>query len=172
MNVQTVTQTIQLILAPVVMITACSLLLSGLMNRFTRLNDRMRMLSGERFAALRSARQDAGLSQDYFFDYRLKEIDTQIASSLQRQELLRNPLFLLYCSIATFIADMFVIGVTALLNHALVATLALIVFLIGTGAVFLSVVMAILEIARSHHGLREEVERVARLQLPPVDQME
>jgi uncharacterized membrane protein YphA (DoxX/SURF4 family) len=53
MNAEMPPRTIQLILAPVVMVTACAILLAGLLSRFAALNDRLRLLARERLDLLR-----------------------------------------------------------------------------------------------------------------------
>ncbi len=130
-----------------------------------RINDRMRTLAQERFELLRAAHRDTDLRDDLFFQQRLHETDRQLPSLLQRHQLLRNALLLIYCAIATFIVDMFVIGLSAVLNQTLLASLALGVFLIGTTLVFLTILLEILEVIRSHHGLNEEVKNIALLEL-------
>jgi Protein of unknown function (DUF2721) len=47
-NIQTAGKTIQLILAPVVMVTACGVLLNGMLSHYAAINDRIRTLVGER----------------------------------------------------------------------------------------------------------------------------
>lgn len=170
MSAQTVAQTIQLILAPVVMITACAFITNGLMSRFTRINDRMRMLARERFDLLRTATQDVHARDDLFFQQRLSETDNQLPRLLQRHQLLRNALLLLYCAMATFIVDMFVIGTSALFNLELFASIALVIFLVGVALVFATVLLEILEVIRSHHGLNDEVQKISELALPDSEQ--
>lgn len=170
MSAQTVAQTIQLILAPVVMITACAFITNGLMSRFTRINDRMRMLARERFDLLRTASQDARARDDLFFKQRLRETDRQLPMLLQRHQLLRNALLLVYCAIATFIVDMFTIGMSALLHQEILATIALGVFLLGTMILFIAVMLEIVEVIRSHYGLNVEVQHIAELSLDEEDE--
>ncbi len=170
MSAQTVAQTIQLILAPVVMITACAFITNGLMSRFTRINDRMRMLARERFDLLRTASQDTRARDDLFFQQRLRETDRQLPMLLQRHQLLRNALLLVYCAIATFIVDMFTIGLSALLKQEILATIALGVFLLGTMILFVAVMLEIVEVIRSHYGLNVEVQHIAELSLDEEDE--
>lgn len=165
MSAQTVAQTIQLILAPVVMITACAFITSGLMTRFVRINDRMRNLARERFDLLRTASQDPSARDDLFFQQRLRETNLQLPRSLHRHQILRNALLFVYCAMATFIVDMFTIGMSALLNQSWLASVALGIFLLGTTLVFFAVILEIIEVIRSHHGLNEEVQNIAALSL-------
>lgn len=54
MTAHLVATTIQEILAPVVMVTACALILSGLITRAQAINDRLRLMDGERLDVLRA----------------------------------------------------------------------------------------------------------------------
>ena len=53
MNVETVAHTIQLILAPVVMVTACGLILNSLVVRYGAIAEHMRAINRERLEMLR-----------------------------------------------------------------------------------------------------------------------
>ena len=48
MSAETVTGTIQLILAPVVMVSACAIFVSGLLTHYEAINGRMRRMVSER----------------------------------------------------------------------------------------------------------------------------
>jgi hypothetical protein len=47
MSAEMVARTIQLIIAPVVMVTTCSILLGGLLSHYAALNDRLRGMARE-----------------------------------------------------------------------------------------------------------------------------
>lgn len=53
MNGEMIARNIQIILAPVVMITMCVILLGGLHGRYQTINDRLRLMTAERPALLR-----------------------------------------------------------------------------------------------------------------------
>lgn len=157
MNIQTVTSTIQLILAPVVMLTACSLVLNGQFNQYISINNRLREMTRERLGLIRLT------SRDVFDSERLEEIDHQIPQLLSRHLLVRNALVLLYSAIVAFILDMFVIALAVVTLTVWLTTLVLLVFLIGILLFLGAGIMATIEVSRSHQAVHYEVERVAKL---------
>ena len=161
MDVATVTQTIQIIIAPVVMVTACAIILGGLLSRYAAINDRLRLMSRERLDLLTIKK---GGNLDEFSAERLKEIDTQNPLLLRHHELTHRAVQGVYYSIVVHIADMFIIAVEAYLKTNWLATVVLLVFLAGTGLLFWAMVLAALEIRTSHDALHYEVERVGKLE--------
>src|SRR3954454_3663589 len=104
MNVETVARSIQLILAPVVMVTACAILLQGLVARYNALHDRLRAISRERLDL-----HYAGPGEDLErIGERIREIDHQIPDLLQRHRLIQNSVLCVYSAVMVFIASMFV----------------------------------------------------------------
>ena len=57
MGVASVSQTIQFILAPAIMISACAIILGGLLSRYAAVNDRLRALAHERFDLIRAVQK-------------------------------------------------------------------------------------------------------------------
>ena len=56
MSPEAIGRTIQLILAPVVMFSACSVFVGGVLNHYTSVGDRIRALTRERLELLRDRR--------------------------------------------------------------------------------------------------------------------
>jgi hypothetical protein len=52
LNAETITHTIQFILAPVVMVSSCAILVGGMLSRYAELKDRLRALARERLDLL------------------------------------------------------------------------------------------------------------------------
>jgi hypothetical protein len=159
MNVEMVARSIQLILAPVVMVTACAVLLQGLVSRYTALHDRLRALSRERLD-LHYAGPD---HQPDRRTERLREIDHQIPDLLHRHRLIQYSVLSVYCSVMIFIFSMFVIALAAATDSAWAATSALLVFLAGTGVLFLGILLTAIEVRNSHRSVRYEAARVSEL---------
>lgn len=159
MTAQMVAQTIQLILAPVVMVTACALVLNGVLSRYAAVNDRLRALSRERLDWLRSGPE----ARDDLAAERLEEIDEQIPELVRHHKLLHDGALGVYFAVAVFIADMFVIALAAVTGAAWLATAALVIFLAGTGVLLFGVVLTALEIRTSHRAVQGEATRVAGL---------
>jgi hypothetical protein len=156
MNMQTVGEIIQFIVAPVVMIPACALVLNGLLTRYGAINDRLRMMSRERLELLRDA--SAPLNAE-----RLKQIDWQLPNLLLRHKQTHDAVLLMYCSIFLFICDMFVIALQVVSGREWVSALVLLFFLAALLAVMIAVAIAVREVFGSHRAIRYEVERVAQI---------
>ena len=161
MSAAAVAQTIQFILAPVVMVTSCAILLTGFLGRYAAINDRMRAMNSERFELLRAARAP-GPADDLVVE-RLKEIDHQLPDLLRRHLLVRDSVLVLYLAIVVFVASMFVIAVAALESVTWVATAALGLFLLGTALLLGSLVLTAAEVRASHQAIAYEVTRVLGL---------
>jgi hypothetical protein len=162
MSAETVARTIQLILAPVVMVTACAILLGGLLSHYATINDRLRALARERLDLLRQANANATVP-DAFILERLQEIDKQIPDLLHRHRLERDAVLCVYCAVLVFLVTMLVIAIAAVANSAEIATAALIVFMGGTGILSWGVLLTAVEVRQSQRAVEYEVRRVAGL---------
>jgi Protein of unknown function (DUF2721) len=166
MSVETIARTIQFILAPVVMITSCAILVSGVLSLYAAINDRLRALAKERLELLRGPADEVSMSTlagDAFKTERLDEIDAQLPGLLRRHELVHRSALAIYTSIALFVVSMFVIALASAPGAASLATMALIVFLVGTAVLLLGVVAVGVEIRTSNQAVRYEVRRVMGL---------
>jgi hypothetical protein len=158
MDTQMIGQIIQLIVAPVVMISSCALVLNGLLARYGAINDRLRLMTRERLELLRVGQSDR------YIEERLTEIDRQIPSLLRRHKQLHDSLLLIYCSIFLFLLTMFAIaGLVS--GAAWLSTMILVLFIGALLALMLAVAIAVAEIYRSHLAVRYEVEQITKLSL-------
>ena len=154
-------ETIQLILAPVVMISSCGLLLLGLGTRYGNVSNRLRSLAHERLDLLQKRpHQDQGIN---FTQERLQELDLQLPGLLLHHRNLHNAILLLYISVTLFLASMFALACAAAVNLDWVETLALLVFLVGIGTLFSGIGLAALDFRTSHSLAQDEVRRICRL---------
>src|SRR5690242_1704183 len=108
MSAETVTRTIQLILAPVVMVSACAIFVGGLLSHYEALNARMRAMTRERLEILRNSAQT-----DRFLDERMAELDVQLPQLLQRHALIHHALLAAYSGILILVASMCAIAFSA-----------------------------------------------------------
>jgi hypothetical protein len=166
MSVDAIARTIQLIIAPVVMVTACAILVSGVLSHYAAVNDRLRSLTRERFDLLKGS--DGTLSVAFAnaaaaTKERLDEIDRQMPDLARRLALIHYGLLGIYSAIGVFVLSMFSIAVAALGGGSIWAGLALIIFLLGTAVLLLAVFLVALEIGRSNDAIQYEVRRVMRL---------
>jgi hypothetical protein len=159
MSAMDIAQTIQLIIAPVVLITACMLFQNGVLARYASIGQRIRSLSHERFELLR-----AGKTDNMFNVERLQVIDRQLPLLTHRHRLIQRSALLAYGAIAIFILTMFVIALSVALRAGVIGTIALILFLIGTGILLVGIFFIGLEIRMSHRAICYEVHQVTLLQ--------
>jgi hypothetical protein len=160
MDVQTAAKTIQLILAPVVMVSACGILLTGMLGHFGNVNDRIRKLTAERLALsqLQPAEGHEALARE-----RLTEIDHQVPMLIGRHLQVRHAILLANTAVAILVVSMFVIAAAALGHSSVTGTVALFVFLAGTAAVMGSAVFMAVEVRSSHRSVSYEGMRVIGL---------
>lgn len=155
MNAQTIGEIIQFILAPVVMISSCSIFVSGLLSRYAAINDRLRLMAHERRELLHT-RQTA---DDPFVDERLSVIDWQIPDLLHRHKQAHDAVLLTYCAIFLFICDMFAIALLVVSGVAWLSGVVLVLFLGGMISLMLAILQTVTEVLHSHRSVRYEVER-------------
>ena len=161
MNVEMVAHTIQLILAPVVMVTACGLMLNSLVIRYGAIAEHLRVINRERLDMLRRM-SDAPLDRE-----RLSEIDVLAPELLRRHKHLHDALLFVYFAILVFIGNMFVIAVASATQTDALANIVLILFLIGVALLFIAVLIITVEVRFSHRASHIEANRIARLQSTP-----
>ncbi|HEY9626195.1 MAG TPA: DUF2721 domain-containing protein [Coleofasciculaceae cyanobacterium] len=160
MSAADVADTIQLIIAPVVLITACALIQNAVLGRYASVGQYMRSLALERLALLRSDEK-----ADVFYLERLQEIDRQTPLLIRRHRLLQNAALIIYSATSIFLGSMFAIALAVTLNSAIVASLTLTLFLLGTGILLLGVLSISVEIRMSHRAICYEVDSIASLEV-------
>ncbi|MDZ4720056.1 MAG: DUF2721 domain-containing protein [Roseiflexaceae bacterium] len=174
MDIDMLARTIQIIIAPVVMISACAITLGGLQSRYAAINDRLRLMARERLDLLRTlgipivpmmapVQAAPQRSSDAYTEERLLELDTQIPQLLRRHRLAHAALLTVYSAIMLFIISMFAIGIAVISSMVWATWLALGVFLLAMLAFFVGVTVIAEEVRASHLALRYEVERVMQL---------
>ena len=165
MSVDMVAHTIQYILAPVVMISACAILQSGLLAHYTDLSSRLRLLNHERFELVMQLKANAPGSflDESYESERIRMIDYQVPDFLHRHNMVRNSTLAIYVSTFFYILDMGVIGVSVLTNSDFAANIALFVFLAGLIALLYGLFLVTIEIRQSHQAIQYEVNHVMHL---------
>ena len=144
-------QTIQLLVAPVVMISACGLLCLALYNRLAAIVSRARAFHKERFdAQTRLDAIDAKTSGDPLAQHlrrRVELLDEQVDQILRRGALVRNSLILLLCTVLCMLGCSIALGLS-ILSHVF-AGVALTLFLAGVGLAIVAMLLALLELRRA-----------------------
>ena len=154
---ESISRTIQLILAPAVMVSACALLVGGLSTRTNIINDRLRALNRERLEVLRN------YTNLVLAEERLSEIDYQLPDLRRRLLVSNRALLAAYSAILIFVGDMLLIALAALTGSVLIAIIALVVFLTATSTLGLAAVFTIQEVRNSVRSVLFEVDRVSGL---------
>jgi hypothetical protein len=163
MTIDVIIRTIQLMLAPVVMVTACSTYITMLADHYEHIVSSIRSMSREQFTLVQATgRSGTSTSQsrsDPASEERLLEIENELPSLLQRHGFIRNVLLCINGSIVIFIASMFVIAVAEFSNTLPGAFVALLIFLAGVGMVLIGVMQVIRENSLSHRDVVYEALR-------------
>jgi len=160
MTIDSIIRTISLILAPAVMISSCAIFLNGIITRYESVSARMRAMHHERLELLQGWEHTTsnGVSTDGFRTHRIHEIEVQLPRLLHRHRLLRNAVLTENAAIACFVTSMVIIALAALTNSSPIATAALLIFLIGTGALLVGVIITTLELSRSQREVAYEIQ--------------
>ena len=151
-------RTIELIIATVVLSTACAIVQGSVVGRCMSVGQRMRSLANERLELLHRGKMENAFSLE-----RLQEIDRQTPLLKQRHRLLQEAVLLIYNAISIFLITMFVIALSVALNAGGVAFVALLCFLIGTSLLLMGVIFAGQEIRISHKAICYEIDRISSL---------
>jgi hypothetical protein len=133
-------KTIQLMLAPAVMISACGLLLLGISNKYSAITNRMRLMSEERRRYLYKIKE--GKELDYLETTRLQSVKKQLSELLVSARRVRNVISSYVIGLFLFILTSLITGLDIFLNVRATETMALITFIagmlsVGTGLMFL-----------------------------------
>ncbi len=160
MGVESVSRTIQFILAPAVMISACAIILGGILGRFAAINDRLRNQAHERLDLIRSSQMGTA---DVLVVERIREIDAQVPDLMHRFKLLHDAILILYCAMLAFILTMLVIALALQVESVMASLAALAIFLIGTGILALSIALTIAEMRTSQRAVIYEVQQISSL---------
>jgi hypothetical protein len=160
MTIDAIVRTISLILAPVVMITSCAILSSGILTRYESVSARMRAMHRERLELLEGLGHTTnnGMPTVKFSTQRIHEIEVQLPKLLQRHKLIHNAVLAVNAAIVLFVTSMFIIALAVLTSSPLIAAFALLIFLIGTGALLVGVIITTLELSRSQREVAYEIQ--------------
>jgi len=150
-----VTQTIQLILAPGVMINACGLLLLGIGNKFSSVLNRIRILNDEkRRLQLRAGEPDYSTPENQ----RVESIVRQLHGLLKRAQWIRNAISCYFISVGLFVLTSLLIGADFFLQVPYLKDVIICVFLSGMLVVFLGVVFGVLDTLKGYDIVKFEVQ--------------
>jgi hypothetical protein len=154
-NHLSITQLIQLILAPGVMINACGLLLLGINNKFSSVLNRIRGLNEEkRHLMLRAGGKDFSPLENQ----RLESVTRQLPSLMVRAKYLRNAVTCYFGAVGLFVATSLLIGADFFLQSDLLRLFVLCFFLLGMVMVFVGVVFGMRDTMKGFDVVKFEVQ--------------
>jgi hypothetical protein len=148
MDPEMVARTIQLIIAPAVMITSCCIFTNGLLVHYSAIGERLRLIVRERVDLLRET--EAVEMQSVLARERREDIDIQIPSLLRHHLLVRTSLAGTFIAIAVYILDMFVIAYSVLSSQTGFYGAILVVFLLGVACQLIGVSYSLFDAYISH----------------------
>jgi hypothetical protein len=148
-------QAIQAILAPAIMVSACGLLLLGLLNRYTVIMSRIRVLNEERRRLVRATTPPAEAAAVEVA--RLASVMRQVEDLVERVRLLRNAVMCQVVAVGCFVLSSLLIGIRVAGPEWLALAHPLPVFVIGMAVLFAGVVFEGTDVIRAYRTIRLEV---------------
>ncbi len=159
MSIDTIIRAISLILAPVVMISSCAIFLNGLLGHYRDISAPLRAMHRDRLEFLQTVDMNTTAERTVSITVqRILEIDTQLPKMLRRHKLIRDAVVAIGVAVSTFITSMFIIALASATNSLLAAVIALIAFLLGTGALLVGVITTTNELYQSHREVSYEIQ--------------
>ncbi|GCE16495.1 DUF2721 domain-containing protein [Dictyobacter kobayashii] len=163
-NIQNV---ISLILAPVVMISSCTLFMNGLLQRYDSLSARLRAMHAEHMTLLRTIREENSANQCdpreinnlcNLNKERLNELETEMPHLLKRHRLQWNAILAAEISIGTLVFSMFEIGFHVITHMPWVEPAALFTLLVGALVFLTCIMITAVEFATSPKAVTFEIK--------------
>lgn len=149
-----ITQVIQLILAPAVMINATGLLLLTVSNRYALVLNRIRLLNEEKRRLTRKAGEPGFTTHE---NQRMESVVRQIGSLQDRARMMRNANACYFTAIGIFVSVSLLLGIDLILTYLDLQPLLLAFFLVGMFVDLLGVVFSALDSVRAFRVVRFEI---------------
>jgi len=149
-------KTIQLMLAPAVMISACALLLLGISNKYSSIFNRLRLLNDERRRLHTKIKDDKEL--DFWETTRLQSISKQLADLMNRLKLVRNVILSYVIGLLMFIVTSLLIGSEIFLNSKTTDYISLIIFIGGMLCVGIGLLFSLTETLKGYKIIELDVK--------------
>jgi hypothetical protein len=148
-------QAIQGILAPAIMVSACGLLLLGLLNRYATIMSRIRNLSDERRRLVRALAPPAEASPAEAT--RLAIVTRQLPDLLDRVRLLRDAVLCQVAAVGCFVLTSLLLGLRVAGPEWVRMVHPLPVFLLGMATVFIGLVFEGVDVARAYRTIKLDI---------------
>lgn len=161
-NADMFARAVQLVLAPVVMISSAAVILNGLLAHYGEVNGRIRAMNRERFDLVHTL----AAAPDQLCSERLAEIDHQLPDLLDRHRLIHDAILAIYYAIVVLVLSMLAVAAAALSDIAWLALGVLALLLLGTLVMLYGVLLTTLEIRVGRRSIVYESERSVPLRTP------
>jgi Protein of unknown function (DUF2721) len=158
MNADTIAKTIQTIIAPVVMISACSSFLNSHQSRYGAITHRLREMVHERLLLLSGSNELSLVELE-----QLQQIDKQLPGLIRHHKGIHESVMIIYCAVILFIICMLAIAFDSFFKLFWLSQTSLILFLLGTIMLLIGVGQAALAFRNTHQGIHDEVRQTNRL---------
>ena len=152
--------TIQQLLAPVVMISACGLLCMAMYARLSNIVARLRQFHHERYEALTRLSRGSE-SERATLLHRSDGLEKQAHAMLDRARLIRNTLVCLVGCVACMLVSSLALGLAMWVDSFQMVAFGL--FVVGVGSMFTGMVMALLELRLALRQVMFEHENMENL---------
>lgn len=162
MTSETIVKAISLILAPVVMITACAILQNGLIAHYSVISNHLRLVNQEILSLSEIDLSNSPSKAAHLHD--LKHL--LLPDLFHRNHIVHSVLGWTYTAVLVLIVDMFVIAIAIATGINWLSQVVLIIFLIGVGILFWSIMLISHELRTSHQSLQIEVHHTCELCQP------
>ncbi|NJL81913.1 MAG: DUF2721 domain-containing protein [Chloroflexaceae bacterium] len=153
-SAEAVTRVIGLIIAPVVMITACGILLNGLVIRYNTIGDRLRLLNLERLQLLNGGTAELPERAAE----KLHKLQHLLSELLHHHHLVHDALVFIYIAIVIFMVDMLAIALAVLTPIWWLSQLVVVIFLSGIGTLLWGLLMMVRELRTAHSFVQFEID--------------
>ncbi|MCX6151211.1 MAG: DUF2721 domain-containing protein [Ignavibacteriales bacterium] len=150
----TVTQVIQLLIAPAVMINACGLLLLGINNKYSLVVNRVRLLNEEKRKMVHKVGEK---NFTYEENVRLESITRQLKDLVYRVKLVRNSVLCYTSAVALFVLTSLLTGFNFFVDAINLKMEIIGVFLAGMIMVLVGICFAFLETKKGYDIILYEV---------------
>ncbi len=154
MNAETVARTINLIIAPTVLMSVGTLIQNGILGRYTSVGDRMRKIDQERLQLL----YDKSLP---YREEQMQLLEKQVPVFIRRHTLLQSASLIIYLAMLLLLICMFGIAISVIWSSNGWAIAALFLFLIGAAVLLIGVSLVAMEIRISHLAICYELRRLS-----------
>lgn len=154
MSVEQTTQLIQLVLNSVLMVTACGLVLGGLLVRYSAIESRIQSANTEYLSIV----DRQGLRGDRPF-----QMKKQLRQLQQQSKTARLGLLALHYALLVFVASTFALALRTLVNLPWLISTSLILFSAGTGVLLLGVLLVLVNLHQADRPLWEDMKWLLNL---------